>query len=372
MCGRFALHLARQEAREPRVNARVQVNGWVNEERYIPRYNIAPRTHSVVMLPNTMGEPIESSSSAPLNVTLHTMKWGLVPHWSKHEDLSKSTMNARSDVLIEGGGMWQSIKGRNRCAVVVQGYYEWLTKGKEKIPHFFKHDDGKLMLFAGLYDSVLLEGQQERLWTFTIVTTDAAGPYEWLHCRQPVILQDDEQLRSWLDTSKGWHPGLFPILQPYSGPQLAVYQVPKEMGKVGTESPAFIEPVSERKDGIESMFKKQIARSPSKNTKSPPSSPTKREEKMKSEVIEIDDIEDVKDVKDEGSPSTEPASQAEDKSPNASQEKGTLKVPSTPTAKRTHPTDFPSSPSPSKKARKGKNLDPDGTSSKITSFFAKK
>lgn len=47
---------------------------------------------------------------------------------------------------------------------------------------------------------------------------------------------------------------------------------------------------------------------------------------MKSEVIEIDDIEDVKDVKDEGSPSTEPASQAEDKSPNASQEKGTLKV----------------------------------------------
>lgn len=35
------------------------------------------------------------------------------------------------------------------------------------------------------------------------------------------------------------------------------YQVPKEVGKVGTESPRFIEPVANRKDGIEAMFSKQ-------------------------------------------------------------------------------------------------------------------
>lgn len=46
----------------------------------------------------------------------------------------------------------------NSIDIISGRYYEWLTKGKEKIPHFFKHDDGKLMLFAGLYDSVLLEG----------------------------------------------------------------------------------------------------------------------------------------------------------------------------------------------------------------------
>lgn len=34
------------------------------------------------------------------------------------------------------------------------------------------------------------------------------------------------------------------------------YQVPKEVGKVGTESPSYIEPVSQRKDGIEAMFAK--------------------------------------------------------------------------------------------------------------------
>jgi hypothetical protein len=35
------------------------------------------------------------------------------------------------------------------------------------------------------------------------------------------------------------------------------YQVPKEVGKVGTESSTFIEPISNRKDGIQAMFSKQ-------------------------------------------------------------------------------------------------------------------
>lgn len=35
--------------------------------------------------------------------------------------------------------------------------------------------------------------------------------------------------------------------------------MPKEVGKVGSESPSFIEPVAERKDGIEAMFSKQTA-----------------------------------------------------------------------------------------------------------------
>jgi hypothetical protein len=36
--------------------------------------------------------------------------------------------------------------------------------------------------------------------------------------------------------------------------------VPKEVGKVGTESDKFIEPVAEREDGIKAMFAKQKTR----------------------------------------------------------------------------------------------------------------
>jgi hypothetical protein len=46
------------------------------------------------------------------------------------------------------------------------------------------------------------------------------------------------------------------------------YQVPKEVGRVGTESPTFIEPIANRKDGIQAMFsrQKQAHTSPANDT----------------------------------------------------------------------------------------------------------
>lgn len=38
------------------------------------------------------------------------------------------------------------------------------------------------------------------------------------------------------------------------------YPVPKEVGRVGTNSPEFIKPVSQRKGGIEALFAKQAAK----------------------------------------------------------------------------------------------------------------
>jgi putative SOS response-associated peptidase YedK len=99
------------------------------------------------------------------------------------------------------------------------------------------------MLFAGLYDSVTLEGehqssmaggvqesifdlliaggvgagQSEPLWTFTIVTTAASSSSSWLHDRQPVILTSQDALDRWLDTStQTWEPKLSPLLDPYN------------------------------------------------------------------------------------------------------------------------------------------------------------
>lgn len=70
------------------------------------------------------------------------------------------TINCRDDSLIESRGMWNTMKQKKRCIVVCQGFYEWLKKngGKEKIPHFTKRKDGKLMCLAGLWDCVTYEG----------------------------------------------------------------------------------------------------------------------------------------------------------------------------------------------------------------------
>jgi putative SOS response-associated peptidase YedK len=207
-----------------------------------------------------------------LRLVLRTMKWGLVPSWSKHEDKTLSTTNARSENLVEDGGMWGSIKGKKRCAVVCQGYYEWLKRGKERFPHFTKPKDGnKLMLLAGLFDCAFLNGSTEPLWSFTIVTTSACKDFTWLHDRQPVILSSREALDTWLDTSsQTWTSALTKLVEPYdnSVSPLECYQVPKEVGKVGTESRTFIEPIANRKDGIQAMFsrQKQAQSSPTKNT----------------------------------------------------------------------------------------------------------
>lgn len=149
---------------------------------------------------------------------------------------------------------------------------------------------------AGLYDSVVLEGRT--LWTFSIVTTDANKEFSWLHERQPVFLSDRDALDRWLDTSSQmWTPELSKMVQPYSDTNVPLewcvslhsncknqegsihvfssYAVPTEVGKVGTESPSFIEPITSRKDGIQAMFSKQRQDSPTKS-QATVASPTKR------------------------------------------------------------------------------------------------
>lgn len=92
---------------------------------------------------------------------LQSMKWGLVPFWTKRNPdygAVMKTINCRDDSLAQPGGMWSSMKARKRCIVVAQGFYEWLKSGKEKVPHFVKRKDGRLMYFAGLWDCVQYEG----------------------------------------------------------------------------------------------------------------------------------------------------------------------------------------------------------------------
>ncbi|KAJ7781783.1 hypothetical protein DFH07DRAFT_791530 [Mycena maculata] len=325
MCGRFALRLDAAEIQQLD-GYDVSVNEWERREAFVPRYNIAPHSQAPVIRRRDPKDP---------QSIISTMTWGLVPHYSKFEDKTLNTTNARSENLVEGGGMWASIKGPNRCAVVCQGYYEWLTKGKNKLPHFVKPKDGRLMLMAGLYDSVVLQGETETLWTFTIVTTAANSQLSWLHHRQPVILSTSEALSTWLDTSsQKWNDDLAKLVAPTSFP-LECYQVPKEVGKVGTESPTFIVPVANRKDGIQAMFSKQKDKQASPK-KAAPSPGAKR--------------------------SLPPADTEDDK---------VEIVDGPPPSKKSKPTPNKTKSTPKKKNVNSESPDLQPSSSKITSFFSK-
>ncbi|KAF9764415.1 hypothetical protein IL306_002817 [Fusarium sp. DS 682] len=239
-------------------------------------YNFAPGYRGVVYrasMPDQsaarQGEGREDEKDAPqesahqkdsVKYKLQSMKWGLVPSWTKRNPDYGSmlkTINCRDNSLSTPGGMWASMKARKRCIVVAQGFYEWLKNGKEKLPHYVKRKDGHLMCFAGLWDRVQFEGSGETLYSYTIITTSSNSELKFLHDRMPVILEPhSSSIAKWLDPSRNqWSDELQGLLKPFEG-DLEVYRVPQEVGKVGNNSPTFIVPLDSKanKSNIKNFF----------------------------------------------------------------------------------------------------------------------
>lgn len=304
MCGRYALALSNEEVYDalenqlPRMFRRGE-NRWEREQDYRPNYNVAPRQRApVVHRDNESGRAV-----------VETMQWGLIPHWTKHPPTGVlNTINARSEQLLDptSGGMWHALKGYKRCVVPAQGYYEWFKRTPStKQAHFTRLPLGEkdtnasppVLFFAGLYDVVHYASPVESrfqprddpetgekdtrepyptgnpipLATFTILTTTPAKDIRWLHDRMPCILTGEEEIEKWLDLGEhptGWvegKGGTGDLLISKSG--LDCFPVNPEVGKIGTNSPTYIQPVSERSDGIKSFFQKQQA-TPAKGGKS--------------------------------------------------------------------------------------------------------
>ncbi|KAG8908996.1 hypothetical protein FRB99_000099 [Tulasnella sp. 403] len=227
--------------------------GYDNQPQFYPRYNVAPRSFAPVI------RRVEVNNHP--GAVLQLMKWGVIPQWQKHENNNLTTINARSEALLDGErGIWSQLKGKKRCVVPVNGYYEWIQKGTQRVPYYMKHKDGKPILFAGMWEVTTLEGNKFPTYSFTIITTSSNKQLSFIHDRMPVILDSEDDIKLWLDTSNvGWTSAVAKLLKPYDKP-MEYYQVPLEVGKVGTNDPSFVKPVAERKDGIAAMFKKQQER----------------------------------------------------------------------------------------------------------------
>ena len=78
--------------------------------------------------------------------------WGLIPSWSKDEDIKKRTLNARIETIEEKPSFKNSIN--KRCLVIANGFYEWQwqdSKGKNKIKYEIGIGNEDLFAFAGIY-----------------------------------------------------------------------------------------------------------------------------------------------------------------------------------------------------------------------------
>lgn len=248
-------------------------------------YNFAPGYHGLVYRANVPDsgaskhsdeaearDSVDGLATKETKYRLQAMKWGLIPFWTKRQPDYGSmmrTINCRDDSLSTSGGMWNTMKQRKRCIVICEGFFEWQKKnnGKEKIPHFIKRKDGQLMCFAGLWDCVKYENAEDKLYTYTIITTSSNKQLDWLHDRMPVIFDNGSSaINEWLDPGRAeWSAELQKLLKPYPG-ELEYYPVDQAVGKVGNNSPSFVIPVDskENKKNIANFFANQAQTSPKK------------------------------------------------------------------------------------------------------------
>lgn len=143
---------------------------------------------------------------------IESFLWGLIPSWAKDPSMGNKLINARAETIDKKPSFRSAFKKR-RCIIIVDGFYEWKTDGKKKIPLYFYFKSGEPFGLAGLHES-WMSPDQKQVNTCTIITTDANSLISPIHDRMPVIVPK-EQEHTWINESIEDKSILLSILKPY-------------------------------------------------------------------------------------------------------------------------------------------------------------
>lgn len=220
MCGRFLLTAP--------VEALRRLFGVEAAFNLGPRYNIAPTQETPVLRLDPGGERV-----------LAMLRWGLVPSWAKEVAIGSSLINARADTVAAKPSFRAAFRQR-RCLVPADGFYEWKAgpPGKPKQPYLIARADGATFAFAGLWE--VWQQEKEKLYTFTIVTTDANAALTPIHHRMPVIL-DPKDYAAWLDPG---NEDAQALLKPAPEDWIRATPISTRVNAVRNDDPSLIEPAT--------------------------------------------------------------------------------------------------------------------------------
>ncbi len=224
MCGRFTLTYQQKQrlAEELGVNPEE-----INEADYRPRYNIAPTDpHWIVRMQYEEREILPA-------------KWGLVNAWARDAKRAAKQINARAETIATNAAFREAFSKR-RCVVPADGFFEWTGAGTTRQPIWFHRPDGKLLLFAGLYESWPATPDSWQR-TFTIITTTPNDGVSAVHDRMPAILSGDD-VDYWLDPREEDAEALQALLAPAPDDVLAKRSVAQRANSVKNDDPACLDP----------------------------------------------------------------------------------------------------------------------------------
>jgi putative SOS response-associated peptidase YedK len=220
MCGRFV--------RKSDLRDLLSVfSAEVLDSQLEPSYNIAPRQPIAVVLEEGKRKIV-------------TMQWGLVPSWAKDQKIGYKMINARSETILEKPSFRNAFKNR-RCLIIADGFYEWKTLGKTKIPIYIFLKDKSPFAMAGIYET-WQPPTGEPIRTCSIITTQANELMKPIHQRMPVLL-DRQDHNTWLDPNAD-EKTLLSMLKPFDPSRMQCHEVSIEVNSPYHNAEDCILPVS--------------------------------------------------------------------------------------------------------------------------------
>ena len=145
-----------------------------------PKYNICPTQFATVFTKTSEG------------IKLKSMRWGLIPSWSKDEKYASNLINARIETVKEKPS-YKSLVKNNRCIVIANGYYECLQTSNGRQPVYI-YSNHSVLPIAGLWTT------WKSVNSFTIITQNSYGILKNVHPRMPLVLKSSS-CQSYLDNS---------------------------------------------------------------------------------------------------------------------------------------------------------------------------
>ena len=214
MCGRFALFTPMKEL------AAVAAAEPLSElTPFAPSWNVCPQQHVPVAT--------EVGVDGEQNVQRHfrLMQWGFRPSWAKPSN--REPINARRET-VHDKPMFRRAAEQRRGVVPADGWYEWMTTPRGKVPFYHKPSDDALLLMAGIYEH--WRDEHGTLNTFSLLTKDSTPDVSHVHNRMPVLLEANNA-NQWLTQKE----------TPSFTSRLEVFPVGREVNKTSAKGPQLIQ-----------------------------------------------------------------------------------------------------------------------------------
>lgn len=223
MCGRFALAMTPEQARE--------MFGFTDLPNFPPRYNIAPTQPVAVVLAEQGAR------------RFRLMRWAFMPSWVKDPKEFPLVFNIRSESAAEKPSFRNAL-ARRRVLMPADAFYEWRRLGRTSEPFLIRRRDRKAFGFAALWETWSgPEGSE--VDTVAILTTNANAATAPIHPRSPVII-DEADFEQWLDPDELTAPRARKLLRPPPDDMLEIVRIGDAINKVANDGPEVQAPLDSR------------------------------------------------------------------------------------------------------------------------------